>query len=68
MRHKWRNYCVSFGIFISNEDLAPALRAHKAAVDETKSPRIDEADGRSYCRIELSAVAANFYSMMDAEF
>jgi len=32
---------------VSNEDLAPALRAHKAAVDETKSPRIDEADGRT---------------------
>ena len=29
---------------VDKEDLAAALRAHKAAVDETKSPQREEAD------------------------
>ncbi len=30
--------------FVSNEDLAAALRAHQAAVDETKSPQREAAE------------------------
>lgn len=31
---------------VSKDDLASALRAHKAAKDATKSPQRDEAEGR----------------------
>jgi hypothetical protein len=48
--------CYKYGIIISKEDFAAALRGHQAAMDATKSPQREK--GEAFVQMMMAAKAA----------